>query len=119
MYVQVDAIIRRKFGRVYKNLIMEKDQLIKELTLLERKIKLFMNEHQSVQEEIRILKVENNNLKSTLKRKERQISDFQNQNKISTIVDNVAAGGEEAAELKQYINEYIKEIDKCIAQLSA
>ena len=98
---------------------MEKDQLIKELTLLERKIKLFMNEHQSVQEEIRILKVENDNLKSTLKRKERQISDFQNQNKISTIVDNVAAGGEEAAELKQYINEYIKEIDKCIAQLSA
>ena len=98
---------------------MEKDQLIKELTLLERKIKLFMNEHQSVQEEIRILKVENNNLKSTLKRKERQISDFQNQNKISTIVDNVAAGGEEATELKQYINEYIKEIDKCIAQLSA
>ena len=78
-----------------------------------------MNEHQSVQEEIRILQVENNNLKSTLKRKERQISDFQNQNKISTIVDNVAAGGEEAAELKQYINEYIKEIDKCIAQLSA
>jgi chromosome segregation ATPase len=98
---------------------MEKDQLIKELTLLERKIKLFMNEHQSVQEEIRILKVENDNLKSTLKRKERQINDFQNQNKISTIVDNVAAGGEEAAELKQYINEYIKEIDKCIAQLSA
>ena len=98
---------------------MEKDQLIKELTLLERKIKLFKNEHQSVQEEIRILKVENDNLKSTLKRKERQINDFQNQNKISTIVDNVAAGGEEAAELKQYINEYIKEIDKCIAQLSA
>ena len=98
---------------------MEQDQLIKELTLLERKIKLFMNEHQSVQEEIRILKVENNNLKSTLKRKEQQISDFQNQNKISTIVDNVAAGGEEATELKQYINEYIKEIDKCIAQLSA
>ena len=98
---------------------MEKDQLIKELTLLERKVKLFLNEHQSVQEEIRILKVENTNLKSTLKRKEQQISDFQNQNKISTIVGNIATGGEEAAELKQYINEYIKEIDKCIAQLSA
>ena len=98
---------------------MEKDQLIKELTLLERKVKLFLNEHQSVQEEIRILKVENTNLKSTLKRKEQQISDFQNQNKISTIVGNIATGGEEAVELKQYINEYIKEIDKCIAQLSA
>ena len=78
-----------------------------------------MNEHHSVQEELRILKTENSDLKSTLTRKERQISDFQNQNKISTIVDNIAAGGEDATELKQYISEYIKEIDKCIAQLSA
>ena len=98
---------------------MEKDQLIKELTLLERKIKLFKNEHQSVQEQLRIFKVENNNLKTTLKRKEQQIGDFQNQNKISTIVDTIATGSNDATELKQYINEYIKEIDKCIAQLSA
>ena len=98
---------------------MEKDQLIKELTLLERKIKLFKNDHQTVQEQLRILKVENNNLKTTLKRKEQQIGDFQNQNKISTIVDTIATGSNDATELKQYINEYIKEIDKCIAQLSA
>jgi len=98
---------------------MEQDQLIKELTLLERKVKMFMNEHQTVQEKLKILNVENSNLKTTLKRKEQQIDDFQNQNKISTIVDSIATGGEDAAELKQYINEYIKEIDKCIAQLSA
>lgn len=98
---------------------MEQDQLIKELTLLERKVKMFMNEHQTVQEKLRILNVENSNLKTTLKRKEQQIDDFQNQNKISTIVDSIATGGEDATELKQYINEYIKEIDKCIAQLSA
>jgi seryl-tRNA synthetase len=97
---------------------MEKETLIKELTLLERKIKLFINEHHSIQEELRILKTENSNLRNTLNRKEQQIGDFQNQNKISTIVDNIAAGGEDAAELKQYINEYIREIDKCIAQLS-
>jgi seryl-tRNA synthetase len=97
---------------------MEKEKLIKELTLLERKIKLFINELHSIQEELRILKTENSNLRNTLNRKEQQIGDFQNQNKISTIVDNIAAGGEDAAELKQYINEYIREIDKCIAQLS-
>jgi hypothetical protein len=98
---------------------MEKDQLIKELTLLERKIKLFLNEHRSIQEELRILKAENSKLKSTISLKEQLISDFQNQNKISTIVDNIATGGEDATELKQYINDYIKEIDQCIAQLSA
>jgi len=98
---------------------MEKEQLIKELTLLERKIKLFINEHHSLQDELRILKTENANLKGSLSKKEQQISDFQNQNKISTIVDSIATGGDDAVELKQYINEYIKEIDKCIAQLSA
>ncbi len=119
MHVSADANFRAKSGRLYKNVIMEKDQLIKELTLLERKIKLFMNEHQTVQEQLRILKVENSNLTAALAGKEQQIDDFQNQNKISTIVDNIATGGEDAAELKQYINEYIREIDKCIAQLSA
>ncbi len=97
---------------------MDKDHLIKELTLLERRIKLFINDHQSTQEQLRILKVENSNLKATLKSKEQQLTDFQNQNKISTIVGNITSKGEDANELKQYLNEYIKEIDKCIAHLS-
>jgi len=97
---------------------MEKDQLINELTLLERKVKLLLSEHKSMKEEVSQLKGENDQLKSNVKIKDEQISDFQNQNKISTIVDNVVAGGEDATELKQYLNEYIKEIDKCIAHLS-
>lgn len=97
---------------------MEKDQLINELTLLERKVKLLLSEHKSMKDEVSQMKMENDQLKSNVKIKEEQISDFQNQNKISTIVDNVVAGGEDATELKQYLNEYIKEIDKCIAHLS-
>ena len=97
---------------------MEKDQLINELTLLERKVKLLLSEHKSMKDEASQLKMENDQLKSNVKIKEEQISDFQNQNKISTIVDNVVAGGEDATDLKQYLNEYIREIDKCIAHLS-
>jgi len=97
---------------------MEKDQLINELTLLERKIKLLLAEHKSMKDGLSQLKMENDKLRSIVKIKEEQIADFQNQNKISTIVDNVVAGGEDTTELKQYLNEYIREIDKCIAHLS-
>jgi len=50
--------------------------------------------------------------------KEQQILDFQNRIKISTIVDSIAGGETEAAEVKSKIDDYIKEIDKCISQLN-
>jgi hypothetical protein len=56
-------------------------------------------------------------LKRLLESKEQQIRDFQNKNNISTIVDSIAVG-DEAAEVKNKIDDYIKEIDRCINQLN-
>ena len=64
------------------------------------------------------LKNQNLELKSLLDSKEQQIRDFQNKIKISTIVDSISVGDSEAAEVRNKIDEYIKEIDKCINQLS-
>ncbi len=61
---------------------------------------------------------QNEELKSLLNSKEQQISDFQNKIKISTIVDTISVGDTEATEVKNKIDDYIKEIDKCINQLS-
>ena len=41
-----------------------------------------------------------------------------NKFKISKIVDNIGADKSETAELKNKLDEYIKEIDKFIAHLS-
>ena len=57
-------------------------------------------------------------LKSLLNSKEQQIHDFHNKIKISTIVDSISVGDSEAAEVKNKIDDYIKEIDRCINQLS-
>ena len=57
-------------------------------------------------------------LKNLLDLKEQQILDFQNKIKISTIVDSISVGESEATEVKNKIDDYIKEIDKCINQLS-
>ena len=64
------------------------------------------------------LKIENQELKSLLTSKDQQISDFHNKKKITTIVDSISVGESEATEVKNKIDDYIKEIDRCISQLS-
>ncbi|MDQ3394389.1 MAG: hypothetical protein M3512_09805 [Bacteroidota bacterium] len=99
---------------------MNQDKLSTELQSLERKIHLLVKEHKSLKEENQFLKNENRQIKSVLHEKEEQINSFKNQIKITKIVDSIAVDKDQegSAELKLKINEYIKEIDKCIAHLS-
>jgi len=88
-----------------------------ELVSLERKIKLLLNEHSLLKEEIEQLKQENRDLKLDMSTKNEKLDDFQNKIKISKIVGSMVADGEDTSDLKDIINDYIKEIDKCIAHL--
>ena len=97
---------------------MYQERLTSELTTLERKMKLLLNEYHSQKEEIRLLKSENEALKTDLGSKETELNNFQNKDKISSIVNSVAVDDASAAELKQQINSYIKEIDKCISHFN-
>ena len=63
------------------------------------------------------LSAENQELKNQLETKEKQLQDFQYQLKISKIVEHLAVVGKDSASLKNQIDEYIKEIDDCIAFL--
>ena len=97
---------------------MNRDRLNTELQSLERKIRLLLSQYQTVRKENDTLKLENQELKSILNSKDHQLNDFQNKIKISTIVDSINVGEHEAKEVKSKINEYIREIDKCIKQLT-
>ena len=97
---------------------MQKDQLNTELQSLERKLILLINEHKNLKGEAEILKAQNQELKQLLTAKEDQIDNFKNKDKISKLVDNMVVNGNDTTGLKQVINEYIKEIDKCIVHLS-
>ena len=97
---------------------MKRDRLNNELNTLERKIRLLMNQYSQEKKNNEDLQIEISELKSHLTSKEQQILDFQNKIKISTIVDSISVGESEAAEVKNKIDDYIKEIDKCINQLS-
>jgi chromosome segregation ATPase len=97
---------------------MDQEVLKSNLNGLERKILVLLNEHKAVKNEVSDLKSENLELKKILKAREEQLSNFKNQIKITKIVDYINPEDGSVSELKRKVDEYIKEIDKCIAHLS-
>ncbi len=97
---------------------MKRDRLNLELQALERKIRLLISHYHNLKTAHDALKNENLELKSLIEAKDKQLNDFQNKIKISTIVDRITVGEKEVREVKNKIDEHIKEIDKCINELS-
>lgn len=96
---------------------MDQELLKTNLTGLERKLMVLINEHKNLKEELKSLKSENQNLKSTVRSRDEQIAGFHNQLKITKLVDNLNPEDGSVLELKKKVDEYIREIDKCIAHL--
>jgi uncharacterized coiled-coil DUF342 family protein len=97
---------------------MDQELLKTNLTGLERKILVLINEHKSLKEEVKALKKENQELRAAVKVRDEQIAGFHNQMKITKIVDSLNPEDGSVSELKKKVDDYIREIDKCIAHLS-
>ena len=97
---------------------MDQEVLKSNLSGLERKLLVLVNDHKSLKEEIKTLRAENLELKTAIKIRDEQIAGFHNQLKITKIVDNLHPEDGSVSELKKKVDEYIREIDKCIAHLS-
>lgn len=96
---------------------MSKESLRVELNNLERRVKILLSEHNRLKDEMKALRSEYDQLKVQLEQKESNLVNFQNQRKISKIVETMVVGDNDSKELKEVIDDYIKEIDKCIAHL--
>jgi hypothetical protein len=97
---------------------MDQEVLKTNLSGLERKLLVLVNEHKNLKEEIKGLKIESQELKTAVRARDEQILGFHNQLKITKIVDNLHPEDGSVSELKRKVDEYIREIDKCIAHLS-
>ena len=97
---------------------MTEHSLSSRLEGLHGKLQSLLDAHQSLKEERAKLTEENEALRGQIEGLEMQLSDFQNQDKITKIVSSSTVEKEEATELKYKLNEYIREIDRCIAHLS-
>ncbi|MBX2915040.1 MAG: hypothetical protein KF856_07190 [Cyclobacteriaceae bacterium] len=97
---------------------MDQETLKSSLNGLERKVLVLLNEHKSLKDELKGLKLENHELKADLRKRDEQLHHFKNQIKITKIVDHINPEDEGVSDLKRKVDEYIREIDKCIAHLS-
>ncbi len=97
---------------------MDQEVLKSNLNGLERKLLVLINEHKSLKDELKTLSTENQELKAAIKIRDEEIAGFHNQLKITKIVDNLHPEDGSVSELKKKVDEYIREIDKCIAHLS-
>ncbi|MBD8491176.1 hypothetical protein IFO69_20655 [Echinicola sp. CAU 1574] len=76
-----------------------------------KKIEQLELENQSLRDQLGGMRLE-------IQEKEVSLEHFKNQIKISKIVNNIPVENLESAELRNRINNYIKEIDKIITYLS-
>jgi uncharacterized coiled-coil DUF342 family protein len=97
---------------------MDQELLKTNLTGLERKILVLINEHKNLKDEVKGLKKENQELRAAVRVRDEQIAGFHNQLKITKIVDSLNPEDGSVSELKKKVDDYIREIDKCIAHLS-
>jgi uncharacterized coiled-coil DUF342 family protein len=88
------------------------------LDQLENKVRKLVDSHKSLNSKLKAVYTENYNLKMILDKKNEDLMHFKNQDKITKIVSSIASGEKSTTELKLKLNEYIKEIEKCIAYLS-
>ena len=90
-----------------KNLIVKAGKLVEQNRRLAAK-------NEELEKEIKSLKL-------SLEEEGRKAAELHNQIKIIKLARNIGASqeeGTESAELKRKINEYIKEIDHCVAMLN-
>jgi hypothetical protein len=97
---------------------MDQEVLKTNLSGLERKILVLISEHKSLKEELKTLKADNLELKAAVKARDEQLAGFHNQLKITKLVDSLNPEDGSSLELKKKVDEYIREIDKCIAHLN-
>ena len=89
-----------------------------ELQRLERLANQVMHKIRSMEQENAALKQELAEAQKLAREKEDSLENFKNQIKISKIVNNIPVENKASAELKERINNYIKEIDKIVDHLS-
>lgn len=97
---------------------MPNDTLYREFERLERKIQLILNENKQLKERLAHSHVQNAQLKDKLGQQESSLDNFRNQMKMSKIVNSITTSEGDSAQLKSMLDNYIKEIDKCIAHLA-
>ena len=96
---------------------METGKELEQLSRIESKLSRLVARYQQLQTALENARHEIRELHLVIDQKDAEIKNFNNRDNITKIVDTIAADAANATDLKLRINDYIREIDKCIAYL--
>ena len=92
--------------------------LSEQLKEIEGKVKLLAEHNRELREEKSALQSELAVLRELVEAQKNTIKELEEKKKISKIADSVSLAAREKRELKLKINQYVREIDRCIALLN-
>ena len=95
----------------------QKRSLAERLESLEHKLNKILKESRTLKAENQALLEERRQLRQTVDRQREESVALQRQIKSSVIAGSMAAGTDEATALRQRIDAYVAEIERCIAHL--
>ncbi|UFH56001.1 hypothetical protein [Spirosoma sp. KNUC1025] len=110
--------------------MVSEHQIIALIERLEHKIKLLKNACDTAQKRVKLLEERNDTLQNKLQEKETELNELQKKHvipgkntpiskELGIIVKDNPSDTDTNAELKQQLDEYIRELERCIAHLSS
>jgi chromosome segregation ATPase len=108
---------------------MDSEQILHQFDVIQNRLKSLVFQLQKAEEKLKNAEEENVLLKSTLKTQELNLKnlqknqgneqkDFQKREFFAKLVQNTGGTSDDSSELKKALDDYIKEIESCIAKLS-
>jgi hypothetical protein len=95
------------------------DQYNEKLNQIQKKAQQLASAHVEIKEKYANLKQENAELLKLLKEQGLELEEMESKMKVLKVAKQLAASpDDDKSDLKKKINEYIKEIDKCVALLN-
>jgi predicted nucleic acid-binding Zn-ribbon protein len=97
---------------------MEINKLHENFDAVELKMAELLDKYTTLKYDLDTLKQERKDLKATIEKQKETIKNFHNKPKLGSIVIPIATDAQDAEALRQRIDEFVKEIENCIAYLS-
>lgn len=89
------------------------------ISSLEKKVKELLRSYSELQNRNEKLEAELNKLRETIDNQNESIKNLEERNKIIKLAKSLSDSKPDTAAMKIRINEIVREIDKCIAQMNS
>ena len=96
----------------------EMDDNLRQLKELKFKVEKLINLHEQLLKQHQQLQTTNNQLTQKIEKQETQIADLTESNRVIRMAQRISGSDQNTRDIKLKINEYIREIDRCIGLIN-